>query len=137
MSPLPDREDIKDGTSNTILLGETRAGITSFDIRGTWAMANTASALWACGYDGDANGPNCSNLYSDDIVSCSDIVTAVGGQSQLAQLGMSCYPDPNDQQAARSMHAGGVTVGMLTSSRYRVHPAISSTIRGATATRPN
>ena len=35
---------ITDGTSNTILLGEIRAGITSFDCRGIWAMSGGPSA---------------------------------------------------------------------------------------------
>ena len=31
-------DDIKDGASNTILIGEIRAGVTQFDTRGIWAM---------------------------------------------------------------------------------------------------
>ena len=42
-------EDIRDGSSNTILLGEVRAGITSFDTRGVWAMSGDSTALWAHG----------------------------------------------------------------------------------------
>jgi len=104
-------DDIKDGTSNTILLGEMRSGITSFDLRGTWAMANASgSALWGHGYHGDDNGPNCSTASSDDMVSCADLQTAVGGASQLVPLGMPCFPGANQQQTARSMHPGGVNV---------------------------
>ena len=32
-------DDIKDGASNTIMLGEIRAGLTPFDPRGIWAMS--------------------------------------------------------------------------------------------------
>jgi prepilin-type N-terminal cleavage/methylation domain-containing protein len=39
--------DIHDGTSNTILLGEIRAGVISQDTRGIWAMCGACpSALW-------------------------------------------------------------------------------------------
>ena len=47
-------DDIKDGTSDTILLGEIRAGITPFDPRGVWAMSG-ASPMRTLGprlYDG-------------------------------------------------------------------------------------
>ena len=37
-------DDIKDGTTNTILLGELRAGLTPFDTRGIWAMSGAAQA---------------------------------------------------------------------------------------------
>jgi prepilin-type N-terminal cleavage/methylation domain-containing protein/prepilin-type processing-associated H-X9-DG protein len=103
-------DDIKDGTSNTILLGELRAGITSYDTRGIWAMSGGCSALWAHGYISDANGPNCNQLLADDPSTCSDVWNAVGGGSQLAQLGMACWNGngPNWQQTARSLHTSGV-----------------------------
>ena len=36
-------DDIKDGTSNTILVGEIRPGMTPFDCRGVWAMSGGCS----------------------------------------------------------------------------------------------
>ncbi len=104
-------DDIKDGASNTILVGEIRAGVISFDCRGVWAMGGACpSALWAHGYLTDANGPNCNQTNSDDVLTCSDIQTATGGATNLISLGMSCYSGNlnNGQQAARSMHGGGV-----------------------------
>jgi prepilin-type processing-associated H-X9-DG protein len=103
-------DDIKDGTSNTILIGELRAGVNSFDIRGTWAMGGGPSALWACGYVSDDNGPNSNAIGGDDPLTCTDVSTAVGGYTQLAQLGMPCWPGngPNWQQAPRSLHTSGV-----------------------------
>ena len=102
-------EDIKDGASNTILVGEIRSGITSFDTRGIWAMGGASpSSLWAHGYVSDDNGPNDRNS-GDDTLTCMDVLTAVGGSPQLNQIGMGCTGHyPNWQNGAKSMHAGGV-----------------------------
>ncbi len=118
-------DDIHDGASNTILVGEIRAGVLSFDPRGVWAMSGAApSSLWGHGYYGDDNGPNNrGSPAADDMQSCVDIQTAVGGASgtgskgeqQLMKMGMACgvvgAPNITDwQQTARSMHVGGVNV---------------------------
>lgn len=106
-------DDIHDGASNTILVGELRAGIIPQDTRGVWAMSGACpSALWSHGYISDANGPNCSQINSDDPRACTDIQTAVGGATALVQLGMSCWTgNSNDvQQTARSMHTSGVNI---------------------------
>ncbi|HEV3416535.1 MAG TPA: DUF1559 domain-containing protein [Pirellulales bacterium] len=111
-------DDIKDGASNTILVGEIRAGLIPQDTRGVWAMSGAApSALWAHGYIVDHSSPNSQNS-DDDMLSCTDVQTAVGGssgsgsqgQKVLIQMGMGCWSGngPNSQQAARSMHIGGV-----------------------------
>ena len=103
-------DDIKDGASNTILVGELRAGVISFDPRGIWAMSGACpSGLWAHGYAGDDNGPNANTPLADDLLPCTDLYTAVGGQTQLILLGMSCSSGnwPNWQQTVRSLHAGG------------------------------
>ncbi len=74
-------DDIKDGASNTILVGEIRAGVTSYDPRGIWAMAGACpSSLWCHGYLTDANGPNCNMANSDDILTCTDVQNAVGAR---------------------------------------------------------
>ncbi len=104
--------DIKDGTSDTILVGEIRAGVTSFDCRGVWAMSGGCpSALWAHGYHGDDNGPNSASIWADDLQSCTDVYTATGDSSgvRLAKMGMACSNGnwPNWQQTVRSMHSGG------------------------------
>ncbi len=112
-------DDIKDGTSNTLLIAEMRAGLTSFDPRGVWAMANAAgSAIWGNGSTfGDDIGPNCSTVWADDFCSCAEVQQAVGGsngQAVICQMQMACFNGdlPNWQEAARSMHIGGVTVCM-------------------------
>jgi prepilin-type N-terminal cleavage/methylation domain-containing protein/prepilin-type processing-associated H-X9-DG protein len=102
-------DDIKDGASNTILVGEIRAGIIPQDTRGIWAMSGAApSALWAHGYL-DGAGPD-SQTAADDTLACSETQTAVGTSAQLIQMGMGCWTHggSNSQQLARSMHIGGV-----------------------------
>ena len=106
-------DDIKDGASNTVLLGEIRAGVTQFDPCGTWAMSGACpSSLWAHGYGGDDNGPNCTQVFADDVSSCTDIQNAVGGTSNLVAMNMACSGGnwPNWQQTARSLHPAGVNM---------------------------
>ncbi len=107
-------EDIGDGTASTVLVAEIRAGITEFDLRGTWALAGAgASALWGHGLWGDANGPNATtSAAADDIWGCSQIRAAFGqgpsGAKTLKDLGMPCYNGSNSQATSRSMHEGGI-----------------------------
>ncbi len=101
-------DQILDGASNTILVGELRIGLAAMDRRGTWAMgAVGASALWAHGSI-DAIGPNACNTLSDDIVGCTALEAAVPA-GLLARECMTCWPGEVSQQATmRSRHAGGV-----------------------------
>jgi prepilin-type N-terminal cleavage/methylation domain-containing protein/prepilin-type processing-associated H-X9-DG protein len=127
-------DEIKDGTTNTILLGEIRAGITSYDSRGVWAMSGACpSALWGHGYIGDDNGPNANSSYADDVLACTAIGDSVGGCAELAKRGMACSRDnapsnwPNWQQTARSMHPGGVHVALADGSVRFISDYISIT----------
>jgi prepilin-type N-terminal cleavage/methylation domain-containing protein len=102
---------ITDGTSQTILVAETRTGVVDFDCRGTWALGGgPPSSLWAHGYQGDAQGPNSANSKADDVIACTSIIRAVGSIRTLAQMKMGCAlgNKPNYQQTARSMHPGGL-----------------------------
>ncbi|HEX3999403.1 MAG TPA: DUF1559 domain-containing protein [Pirellulales bacterium] len=126
-------DDIKDGASNTIMLGEIRAGLTSFDCRGVWAMSGACpSSLWADGYIGDDNGPNCTQQWADDVDACTDIESAMGSQSQLIVLNMACSTGnwPNWQQTARSLHPGGVNVTFCDGS---VHFIVDNVEKGTSS----
>jgi prepilin-type processing-associated H-X9-DG protein/prepilin-type N-terminal cleavage/methylation domain-containing protein len=109
----------EDGTANTILFNEVRAGINQHDRRGTWAMGLAGSSITAAHAAGDCTTPNDTNEASDDIEDCTQL-RSTGGFSQLqippslGPLKMGCYPGTrprnaaNYQAQARSMHTGGV-----------------------------
>ena len=82
-------------------------------------MGNASgSGLWAFGYEGDDNGPNCSSIWADDLAACGDVWSAMGSGPAVAKAGMACYPGncPNVEQTARSLHAGGVNICMADGS---------------------
>jgi prepilin-type N-terminal cleavage/methylation domain-containing protein len=120
---------VTDGMSHTVMLMEIRSGITSYDCRGVWAMsAACASSLWAEAYFvGDDYGPNCNTIAADDMVNCSQLQKAVGGDQALANMGMSCSVGnwSNWQQTARSNHVGGVYATMGDGSVHLVSDLIN------------
>jgi prepilin-type N-terminal cleavage/methylation domain-containing protein len=137
--------DIHDGTSKTILLGEIRAGVTTFDSRGTWAMSAGASALWAHGYFQDDNGPNANNPNADDCRACAEVEQSLGGsgsgspgEKALLRMGMPCYDgDGADrQQTIRSMHQAGAYVGMCDGSVHFISDYIERDLQDFESTKP-
>ena len=102
--------EIRDGSSNTILLGELRAGLAAVDRRGTWALSGPgSSSLWLHGSD-DAIGPNSCTGASDNIMGCSDIIAAVGQETLNRECMTCCNGCSSTQGTTRSVHAGGVFV---------------------------
>lgn len=102
---------LTDGTKQTILIGEIRAGLTRLDSRGIWAMSGGCpSSLWGHGYFGDDNGPNSLSYAGDDVIACSKVRDEYGGGEALVRYGMGCssVDAPNIQQTMRSMHHAGV-----------------------------
>jgi prepilin-type N-terminal cleavage/methylation domain-containing protein len=108
--------DIKDGTSQTIMLEELRTGLAAADRRGVWALSGPgSSSVWMHGSD-DAVGPNCCAGASDNIAGCGDIIAAVG-QDTLDRECMTCCNGCSSTQAGpRSQHVEGIYVCMCDGS---------------------
>jgi prepilin-type N-terminal cleavage/methylation domain-containing protein len=102
---------ITDGTSNTVMLAEIKAGIDKRDSRGCWAMSGACSSeLWGHGgikYGGqvlDAPGPNANTGAADNCLNCNELKKSYNMEAE----NMSCYNYTNNEATARSMHPGGV-----------------------------
>jgi len=115
--------DVRDGASHTILLGEIRAGVNAADPRGAWALSGGASSLWGHGsyFWQEAAGPNPQSSSGDNVASCNSLALAVGCSAAdncpaLWKDTMGCYPCCGNQQAARSVHAGGLFVALADGS---------------------
>jgi prepilin-type processing-associated H-X9-DG protein len=105
---------ITDGTSNTLLLGEVRAGITPVDRRGSWALGQAgASVLFWFGQTGDDNGPNVCTPLADDTFGLTP--------ADEPLMRAECMPDytgdnAQNQATVRSVHQGGVNIGLCDGS---------------------
>ena len=118
---------VTDGLSNTIFVAEMRAGLVTSDGRGVWAMGFGGSSLCcearSYNYGPNANfmvpgPPNCDD-GGDETQTC---FTFAAQFPNRAQLGMPCNcttgtsvgsPGQNNVGGqARSLHPGGVNVGM-------------------------
>jgi prepilin-type N-terminal cleavage/methylation domain-containing protein len=122
-------DQVTDGTSHTILVGEIRIGVSEYDRRGVWAMgASGASNMNSHGSGGDCNGPNPANELSDDIVGCQDLMNKYGLRSTLTIERMTCCEGcPSNQAAPRSRHApGGVHVVMCDGSVHWISDTINT-----------
>ena len=110
--------EIRDGTSNTILLAELRIGVSERDRRGTWAMGVAgASAVFQHAAGGDANGPNPCNGSADDLKDCDYLRNTSPGLETLRRECMPCYSASSSNQAApRSVHVGGVFIALADGS---------------------
>jgi prepilin-type N-terminal cleavage/methylation domain-containing protein len=110
-------QQVTDGLSHTIMLGELRAGVASFDCRGTWAMSGACpSSIWGVGdFIGDDSPLNSTEPLADDCENCAQLEGQFGGGTQgLVNAGMACSNGdwPNWQQTIRSIHTGGAYVSM-------------------------
>jgi prepilin-type processing-associated H-X9-DG protein len=110
---------ITDGTSNTFLLVEIRAGLNDHDRRGCWALGGAgSSAVFRYGTGGDAAGPNPPAQNADDIYGCPYLKTTSPGVDTLLRERMGCYESSayNQQAGAHSCHPGGVHVALADGS---------------------
>jgi prepilin-type N-terminal cleavage/methylation domain-containing protein len=96
---------IADGTSNTLMLEEMRAGLSQSDRRGVWAMGMCGSNFH-CRHATHGSALNGCNPGDDDLFGGAAVVTEVGEGTLVAECMM-----PNSfgsgQSNVRSIHPGG------------------------------
>jgi prepilin-type N-terminal cleavage/methylation domain-containing protein/prepilin-type processing-associated H-X9-DG protein len=104
-------KDVTDGTSQTMLVGELRAGMSENDRRGVWALGGPGSSgLWAHG-SSNVVRPNDCQPGGDSLTNCTKAENDAGGKSILEDACMPCdgvYG--NIQGGVRSMHPGGAMI---------------------------
>ncbi|MCI0456730.1 MAG: DUF1559 domain-containing protein [Gemmataceae bacterium] len=101
--------NLRDGSSQTVLLSEVRVGahLSPGDPRGTWAVGLPGASVVCANYTWDCTGPNDRNEHADD---CEGAVSD-------PLDGMGALPGAPFQQAqARSRHHGGVNVAFCDGS---------------------
>ena len=102
--------EITDGTSNTIMVGELRSGLSPLDMRGVWALGFPGCSIVNAGRGSYNPTPN--NLLGgvaddggDELMNGSQICSPA-----IAALGMGCTTSGTQMTSAmsRSLHLGGV-----------------------------
>jgi prepilin-type processing-associated H-X9-DG protein len=103
--------DITDGLSNTIALEEVRAGLSSLDPRGVWALGQAgASVTVRNGRLSDAGSPNPGASGSDELIDCAALMKTIGRPGLMANSMPCAVSQANVQAGSRSMHPSGVHV---------------------------
>jgi type II secretory pathway pseudopilin PulG len=102
--------DVTDGTSNTVMSWEIRAGVSAADSRGVWANGRIGGGLlcnclnpnsnWGTGDCLGINEGTPSHCCGDDVWSNTSV--------DQPQLGMGCWSGGDGQAGPKSMHVGGV-----------------------------
>lgn len=127
---------VDDGTSNTIVIAELRAGITPSDRRGIWAMGGAgASSFWGHATD-DCIGPNSCLESADNVWGFDQVVQELGGGTgddarKVANsvLLNECIPAggaSSFQATPRSAHPSGVMAGLGDGSVTFISNSIST-----------
>jgi prepilin-type N-terminal cleavage/methylation domain-containing protein/prepilin-type processing-associated H-X9-DG protein len=109
--------DITDGTSNTVIVNELRAGISPLDPRGTWAIGQPGSSATNAGrsYNPTPNNNLEGGAVGDEMQNCYKFFTqaGLGNVQRFGCFPSNLYdagdlPDQMNSAMARSMHIGGV-----------------------------
>jgi prepilin-type N-terminal cleavage/methylation domain-containing protein/prepilin-type processing-associated H-X9-DG protein len=110
-------QEITDGLSNTVFVAEMRAGLTTVDGRGVWAMGFGGSSL-CCEARSYNPGPNSTFMVfpkcddgGDEIQTCKYFAPQFPNRGALG-MPCNCSTSNNVGGQARSMHPGGVNIGL-------------------------
>jgi prepilin-type N-terminal cleavage/methylation domain-containing protein/prepilin-type processing-associated H-X9-DG protein len=106
---------ISDGTSNTIMLAESRVGVTANDRRGVWAMGMCGSNFHCRHAFNPAYGVNSCFGGEDDIAGISAVIQEVGQEALRADC-MLADPWASGQSTVKSRHVGGAYAAMADGS---------------------
>jgi len=106
---------ITDGTTNTIMLGELRIGLSARDRRGVWAMGMCGSNIHCRHAYNGVHSPNSCGASGDDVFGAPDIIEDVGESTLRAEC-MSTDTDASAQSTVRSVHPGGVYTAFVDGS---------------------
>lgn len=117
---------IEDGSSNTIMIAEIRAGYLPEDRRGSWALGQNGASMISGGAVGDCSGPN--DGTANKFPYCDDINIANYNATTANAVGMGSWGGCALGQAqSRSRHSGGVMVGFGDGSARFISSSITLT----------
>jgi prepilin-type N-terminal cleavage/methylation domain-containing protein/prepilin-type processing-associated H-X9-DG protein len=110
-------QEITDGLSSTAFVAEMRAGLTTSDGRGVWAMGFGGSSL-CCEARSYNPGPNSTYMVSpkcddggDETQTCYTFATQFPNRGTMGMPCNCAKGNNNSGGQARSQHPGGVNVG--------------------------
>jgi prepilin-type N-terminal cleavage/methylation domain-containing protein/prepilin-type processing-associated H-X9-DG protein len=120
---------IEDGTSQTIMFGEIRIGLSANDRRGTWAMPMVGSNILAEQASNFGGGPNDCSPGTDDLTDMDKVIADVGEQNLIAECMLPGWFH-SVSSVIRSRHPGGVQVAMCDASVRFITDNVHSTVVG-------
>jgi prepilin-type N-terminal cleavage/methylation domain-containing protein len=117
---------IADGTTNTIMLGEMRVGLTSSDRRGVWAMGMCGSNIHCRTAWNGATQPNDCKFGVDDVYGIADVINELGSAALQQECMDAASGIDSGQSVIRSTHPGGAFVALADGSARFISDFVES-----------